>query len=231
MGRCIPPRRGRTTDVRREGAGLRTGSPATEARAHYSQTFERQFSGDFVFHSIASAPSLSQRSLGRVTFVAAALLLAPLTAPESADAASTTPPVIKLGYDVYKGVLLSPNGDGSQDKARIRFTLASRSDVIVTVRRNNTDRTVVYRKKLGRLSGGAHAWQWNGKNPRGKPVRDGRYSAIFVADQVARAGKTSRNTANVAAPPSAFNKPHHCCANAPAAASSCGQVKRARVSR
>ena len=151
-----------------------------------------------MFHSIASAPSLSQRSLGRVTvaFVAAAMLLAPLTAPESADAASTTPPVIRLGYDVYEGAL-SPNGDGSQDNVRIRFNLASRSDVIVTVRRNNTDRTVVYRKKLGRLSGGVHAWQWNGKNPRGKPVRDGRYSAIFVADQVARAGKTSRSAANV----------------------------------
>ena len=133
---------------------------------------------------------MSQRSLGRVTvtFVAAALLLAPLTAPESADAASTTPPVIRLGYDVYEGAL-SPNGDGSQDNVRIRFNLASRSDVIVTVRRNDTDRTVVYRKKLGRLSGGGHAWQWNGRNPRGKPVRDGRYSAIFVADQVAQSWK------------------------------------------
>jgi hypothetical protein len=124
------------------------------------------------------------------------MLLAPLTAPESADAASTTPPVIRLGYDVYEGAL-SPNGDGSQDNVRIRYNLASRSDVIVTVRRNNTDRTVVYRKKLGRLSGGVHAWQWNGKNPRGKPVRDGHYYAIFVADQVARAGKTSRSAANV----------------------------------
>jgi FlgD Ig-like domain len=152
-----------------------------------------------VLHATDSAQPLPKRSFRNATvaFVAAATLGAPLATLGTADAAGSTRPVIKLDVDVNKGVSLSPNGDGSKDKARIRFTLASRSDVFVSVRRNNKDRTVVYRKKLGRLSGGGHVWQWNGKSLRGKPVRDGRYSAVFVADQVARAGKTSRSSADV----------------------------------
>ena len=132
-----------------------------------------------------------------VAFVAAATLAAPLATLATADAAGRTRPVIKLDVDVNKGVSLSPNGDRSKDQAHIKFTLASRSDVIVKVRRDNKARTVVYKKKLGRLSGGGHTWQWNGKNLHGKVVHDGRYSAVFVADQVARAGKTGGRSAGV----------------------------------
>jgi flagellar hook assembly protein FlgD len=86
----------------------------------------------------------------------------------------------------------SPNGDGVKDAAVVRYTLAKKSEVIVKIRRADKARTVVYKERLGKLSSGGHTWRWKGKNLNGKVVRDGRYSAVFVADQVAEGGKTRR---------------------------------------
>jgi flagellar hook assembly protein FlgD len=87
-------------------------------------------------------------------------------------------------------VYLSPNKDTVQDKVAIRFNLSQESKVTVKVRRDNKKRTLVYKEELGKLrSYTRHRWVWKGKNTKGKVVRDGRYTAIFVADQVAKDGR------------------------------------------
>ena len=119
----------------------------------------------------------------------------PLATATTADAAGQAVAVIALDVDWY-GVAFSPNGDHSQDKARIAFTLARKSEVIVKIRRTNEARTLVYKEKLGKVTRGDHTWVWNGKNRNGKVVKDGHYTAILVADQVAEDGKKqSRGTA------------------------------------
>ena len=123
-----------------------------------------------------------------VGFAAAATIAVPLATVTTADAAAQARPVIDLDVHSY-GVALSPNGDQSKDKARIAFTLAKKSEVIVKIHRTDKTRTIVYKEKLGKLTRGDHTWTWNGKNLNGKVFRDGRYYAAFVADQVAEGGK------------------------------------------
>ena len=91
--------------------------------------------------------------------------------------------------DEWYGVAFSPNGDHVQDKARIAFTLAGRSEVVVKIRRSSGARTLVHKEKLGTVRGGNHTWVWSGKNRNGKVVEDGRYTAVLVAEQVAENGR------------------------------------------
>ncbi len=106
----------------------------------------------------------------------------------SAHAAETSRPVVVLDDDWY-GVAFSPNGDHVQDRARISFTLGAKSDVVVKIRRSNEARTLVRKERLGTLRGGAHTWVWKGRNSNGKVVKDGRYTAVLVAQQVAEDGR------------------------------------------
>ena len=126
-------------------------------------------------------------------YLAVAALVVAGAGPAGADTRSQAAPVIELEAMFS----FSPNGDGVKDTAVLRYTLAKKSEVIVKVRRADKARTVVYRKKLGNLSSGSHTWTWRGKNLNGKVVRDGRYSAVFLADQVAKDGKTRRAYAGV----------------------------------
>ena len=125
--------------------------------------------------------------------LAVAALVVAGAGPAGADARSHAAPVIELEA-LFS---FSPNGDGVKDAAVVRYTLAKKSEVIVKVRRDNKARTVVYKERLGKFSSGSHTWTWKGKNLHGKVVRDGRYSAVFVADQVAEDGKTRRAYAAV----------------------------------
>lgn len=123
-----------------------------------------------------------------IVLVAAATVAAPLaTARAAAQDAGWTGPVIKLHQ---KQVWLSPNQDKAQDKARLSFNLDKTAKVTVKVRRNDKTRPLVYREKLGKLPAGLHhRWTWKGKSSDGNVVRDGKYSAVFVADQVGKDGK------------------------------------------
>ena len=83
----------------------------------------------------------------------------------------------------------SPNKDRVSDKAKIGFVLREEAKVTVKVRRANEARTLVYQQELGKVSGGSggwtpHTWKWNGRNLDGKVVRDGGYTASFVAKAV-----------------------------------------------
>ncbi len=91
---------------------------------------------------------------------------------------------------VYTGkVFLSPNKDKVQDKATLSFWLRKKSNVTVKVRRDNKARALVFKGDLGKLDGHRlHRWKWNGRDSDGDVVRDGRYSAIIVADQVRQDG-------------------------------------------
>jgi hypothetical protein len=116
------------------------------------------------------------------------------TPPPVAASAGQADPVLVLHVRWF-GVAFSPDGDHSQDKARVAYTLGRSSEVIVKIRRDDAERTLVFKDRLGQLARGDHTWVWNGKNLRGKVVRDGAYSATFVADQVAPDGrKQTRGT-------------------------------------
>ena len=104
-----------------------------------------------------------------------------------AQAAGWTGPVIELHQT---RVWLSPNQDKEQDTARLSFDLDKKAKVTVKVRRNNVAKTLVYKEELGKLDAKQfHRWAWNGKDFDRNVVRDGEYSAIFVADQVGKDGK------------------------------------------
>ncbi len=123
-----------------------------------------------------------------IVLVAAATVAAPLaTVTAAAQGVGWTGPVI----DVHqKQVWLSPNKDKAQDKARLTFDLDKPAKVTVKVRRNDKTRALVYRERLGKLPAGLHhRWTWKGKSFAGDVVRDGKYSAVFVADQVGKDGK------------------------------------------
>jgi flagellar hook assembly protein FlgD len=129
--------------------------------------------------------------------VAAAVLaaaLATVTPVAPAQAAGWTGPVIDLWED---RVWLSPNGDHVQDRTRLAFDLGKTARVTVKVRRANKARTLVHAEELGKLGAGHHTWTWKGKDSDRDVVRDGRYSAIFVADQVGRDGKKRIRSAAV----------------------------------
>ncbi len=130
----------------------------------------------------------------RTVAVAAALIATAAVAAPLAPADAARDRVV---IQVNNSEVFSPNGDHSKDRARLGFTLGERSEVTVIVHRTNKLRTKVYRQKLGELSRGRHTWTWKGKNLGGKVVRDGRYSAVFVADQVAQGGMTRRDSSDV----------------------------------
>lgn len=75
----------------------------------------------------------------------------------------------------------SPNGDGVQDRLRVRIPVLERADVTVVVRRASTG-AVVRRDRLGTLPGGAaRLWRWNGRSDDGARVRDGGYAVTVRA--------------------------------------------------
>ena len=125
--------------------------------------------------------------------VATATFAAPLATTATADAADGSGPVIRVKNSAW----LSPNGDQLEGQGPHRVHPGQEVRGDVKVRRANKARTVVYKEELGKLSSGIQTWTWNGTNLIGKVVRDGGYSAVFVADQVADDGKTRRALAGV----------------------------------
>lgn len=119
-----------------------------------------------------------------MTFIVVAPLAGVTT---SASARSSSDPVFRVGTQTR--FWFSPNGDRSSDKGRVYFHLTKAATVIVKVRRTNKARTLVYKEKVGKLGARGYTWKWNGKDFDGDVVRDGKYSATFVADQIGKDGK------------------------------------------
>jgi hypothetical protein len=144
-----------------------------------------------------SARSRTLRSFAASPLLLAActVLAAPSATGSTAQAASPGP-VIAVDVD-FHGVTFSPDGDQSRDRARVPYSIGRRSEVTVKVRRANTARTLVFQEHLGRLAAGEQTWVWNGADLRGRVLRDGRYTATFVADQIAPDGKKRRVTVPV----------------------------------
>ena len=120
--------------------------------------------------------------------------LAGVTTAASARTTSSPDPVFHPGFQ--SRVWFSPNGDKRSDKASVYFQLTQNATVAVKVRRTNKARTLVYKEELGKLELGArgHTWTWNGKDFDGDVVKDGKYSATFVADPVGQDGKTQKQS-------------------------------------
>lgn len=74
----------------------------------------------------------------------------------------------------------SPNGDGSQDKVKVGILLERPATVALVVRRAG-QRAALRRVSLGRLRAGEQVAAWNGRNDRGRVVRDGTYRVTVVA--------------------------------------------------
>ncbi|MEO5966083.1 MAG: FlgD immunoglobulin-like domain containing protein [Candidatus Limnocylindrales bacterium] len=82
----------------------------------------------------------------------------------------------------------SPDGDGSEDSVRIRWTNSMAMDALeVNVYRANG--TLVGSRAVADLSAGAHRWDWNGQ-VNGSRVADGRY--VLQLEGLA-AGRTYRS--------------------------------------
>ena len=68
----------------------------------------------------------------------------------------------------------SPNGDGVKDTLRVRYTLAARAHVRLTIG-SASSRQVVRRVDLGTQPPGAHTWTWNGRTQSGGQAVDKAY--------------------------------------------------------
>jgi hypothetical protein len=89
---------------------------------------------------------------------------------------------------VYDTDFISPDGDGTKDKARYKIAVDRKSDVTVKV---TTKRgRVIVRDQLDRLSRGTYEWAWDGRNHRGRKVADRNYLVKTVARTV-RTGKVA----------------------------------------
>jgi hypothetical protein len=82
------------------------------------------------------------------------------------------PPPLAIDRPRVRPTLITPNGDGNADRARITFSLSKRANILVTVRASGTAvRTLVD----GERSGGRIAVMWNGTGDGGAPLPDRRY--------------------------------------------------------
>jgi flagellar hook assembly protein FlgD len=149
-----------------------------------------------MFRVLTTSPSSGRRPLltAAGALIAAATVTTSLLGVGPANAASGASGRVVSADPVTH---FSPNDDRVKDKARIGYTLAKKSKVTVKVRRTNGAEKVVLRRELGKVSRGPHTWKWNGKNDNRHVVRDGQYRVVFVADQVARKGKTRRDSTDV----------------------------------
>ncbi len=104
-----------------------------------------------------------------------ALLLAAATTP----AVSAARPYLTV-HLAQQTISFSPDGDGRQDRARIRFSLTRAADVTVRVERAGD--VVRGPVKLGRLRAGVHAWTWDGTRNGGPRVHDGTFEILIHAE-------------------------------------------------
>ncbi|MBD0348493.1 MAG: N-acetylmuramoyl-L-alanine amidase [Thermoleophilia bacterium] len=87
-----------------------------------------------------------------------------------------------LGYLTVSPRAFSPNGDGRADGLSIGYTLAQPADVTVEARRRGAAHLPVF---AGSLPAGRHTLAWNGEAAPGVLARDGAYSLVVRAVNVA----------------------------------------------
>ena len=124
---------------------------------------------------------MRERTFIRTMLSAAAALVALSLSPAHVGAAA--PPAPTEASDSETPVLLktvtstrrfSPNGDGVRDKVRVGIRLARAATISVTVVRDGSDE-VLRQETLARVRAGKRVWAWDGRNQRGRVVRDGKY--------------------------------------------------------
>jgi flagellar hook assembly protein FlgD len=85
---------------------------------------------------------------------------------------------------------VSPNGDGTHDRATVRFRLRERS--VVRARVLDAAGRIARTVDLGPLAAGVHRWAWNGRGAHGARLRDGRYTLVIDTARGRRRGWVSR---------------------------------------
>lgn len=79
--------------------------------------------------------------------------------------------------------MISPDGDGANDVARVRFRLARASYITTTIHQNGT---VVRRLAPARIRAGLRTVSWDGSRSNGEHVAPGRYTLRVAIRQNAR---------------------------------------------
>ena len=93
----------------------------------------------------------------------------------------------------------SPNGDGHGERAVLRFRLAERSRVVVSVQ--TYDRTLLGPVLLGELAAGKHVWRWDGRATNGRRVGRGPFVVVVTARNAGRHDRAARRGVIDAYPP------------------------------
>lgn len=140
-------------------------------------------------------PSWRAAAVALAATATIAAALATITTATTAQAAGWRP-ILEVST---QRTWFSPNKDRVSDKVTISFFLREKAKVTVKVRRADEARTLVHTQELGKVSAGSggwtpHSWKWNGQNLDGKAVRDGGYTATFVASAVLDGKKQVRST-------------------------------------
>lgn len=141
------------------------------------------------------APPVSSSALARAIF---ALLVAATVAAffVTQELKSADPVVKRLALQRY----LSPNGDGRKETASISFDLPEADRVTVDVVTEGGDRVRRLADGLS-LSARTHSFVWNGRDDRGRVVRDGTYRVRVTLRNQGRAATSPRGIEVVTAPP------------------------------
>jgi hypothetical protein len=99
-------------------------------------------------------------------------------------------------YTIKGPSRFSPNGDGVQDTLRLRYKLAERAHVRLTI--GPASRRVTSRRvDLGMQPAGVHTWTWNGRNQSGKVVPDQAYVIRLFDSDPAEGFPTARASEKV----------------------------------
>src|SRR4051812_44494629 len=105
-------------------------------------------------------------------------------------------PVVR---NVDTQLVVSPNGDGRKDRARIRFFLPKADRVTVSITDSNGDE--VRRLADRHLDRGPHKFKWNGRNSSGAIAPDGTYFLRVILTGEGRGSLTRRGIQLVTKPP------------------------------
>ena len=85
-------------------------------------------------------------------------------------------------YALSAPARFSPNGDGTKDDLRIRYTLPASTHVFLTIG-STVSQQVNRLVDLGRRPAGTHTWTWNGRYQSGKQAVDKAYAIrMYGAD-------------------------------------------------
>jgi hypothetical protein len=135
-------------------------------------------------------------SVRLATVVFCALVVATVAAFFVTQRLKRSTPVVR---SVQTQLVVSPNGDGRKDRARISFFLPKADRVTVSITDSKGDE--VRRLADRRLERGRHKFRWNGRNSSGAIAPDGTYFLRVILTGEGRGSLTRRGIQLITRPP------------------------------